>query len=94
MRARKLVGWNLRRLRVGAKVPQEALATDAEVDRAYVGRIERGSVNVSVDLLDRLAAALGVHVSAFFVAAKASDPKPMPMPPGRRPKVTTSKKRN
>jgi len=36
MNGRKLVAWNLRRLRVGQQLSQEKLAADAGVDRAYM----------------------------------------------------------
>jgi hypothetical protein len=39
MKARALVAWNLRRIRVKRGVSQERLAYDADVDRAYVMRI-------------------------------------------------------
>jgi hypothetical protein len=41
MKARALVAWNLRRIRVKRGVSQERLAYDAEVDRSYVGGLER-----------------------------------------------------
>ena len=59
MRVTKLVAWNLRRLRVARALSQEALAVDAGIDRSFVGRIERGIENPTVETLDRLAAALG-----------------------------------
>ncbi len=43
MEVRALIGWNLRRLRVAKGLSQERLALAAGIDRAYVGRVERGS---------------------------------------------------
>ncbi|WP_376711816.1 helix-turn-helix domain-containing protein [Bradyrhizobium japonicum] len=48
MEGRQLVAWNLRRLRVLRSLSQEALAADAEVDRSYVGRLERAEENPTV----------------------------------------------
>jgi transcriptional regulator with XRE-family HTH domain len=45
------VAWNLRRIRVRRGLSQERLAHEAEVDRAYVGGLERQEENPSVDLL-------------------------------------------
>ncbi|WP_375142281.1 helix-turn-helix domain-containing protein [Bradyrhizobium sp. CCGB12] len=42
-------------------------ARDTGIDRSYVGRPERQSKNPTVELLDRLAESLGVHLSEFFV---------------------------
>ena len=55
MKGRKLVGWNLRRIRVERDLSQDRLALDANVDRTYVGRLERGLENPTICILDRLA---------------------------------------
>jgi transcriptional regulator with XRE-family HTH domain len=75
MNGRKLVAWNLRRLRVGRRLSQEKLAADAGVDRAYMSRLERELENPTVALLDRLARALSAHISEFFVEPKAGEEK-------------------
>jgi transcriptional regulator with XRE-family HTH domain len=86
MDGRKLVAWNLRRIRVLQGLLQEKLAVDAEVDRAYVGRLERGVENPTIGLLDRLAAALGVPISEFLVLPSPGEPRPKPLRGGRRPR--------
>lgn len=85
MRGRVLVGWNLRRLRVARDVSQERLAFDSGVDRSYVGGLERGEENPTVDLLDRLADTLGVHVSELFTDVPEGQSPPTSLPRGRRP---------
>jgi len=45
MNARALVARNLRRLRVRKGLSQEVLAVDAQIDRTYVSRLERGLEN-------------------------------------------------
>ena len=57
----KIVGANVRRLRLERKLTQEQLAHDAEIDLTYLGGIERGRRNPSVDVVGRLAAALQAH---------------------------------
>ena len=57
MDARELVAWNLRRLRVGRGLAQDALAVDAEIDRTYVSRLERNQENPTVAVLERIAIA-------------------------------------
>ena len=84
MEGRKLVAWNLRRIRVLRGLSQEAIAVDARVDRSYVGRLERATENPTVGILDRLAAALSVHISEFFVAPKRGDTPSRPLQGGRR----------
>ena len=84
MKARALVAWNLRRVRVKRGVSQERLAYDAGVDRSYVGGLERQAENPTIDLLDRLAKTLDVAISKFFEQpAKGASP-PKPLPQGRK----------
>lgn len=85
MVGRKLVAWNLRRIRVAAGLSQEKLAADADIDRAYVGRVERGLENPTVGLVDRLSKALSVHISEFFIEPKAGSNPPKTLPAGRQP---------
>lgn len=84
MNTRALIGWNLRKLRVARGLSQERLALASNLDRAYVGRIERGEENVTTDRLDELAAALEVHVRELFYAVPEGATMPPPLPPGRR----------
>lgn len=62
-----VVGSNVRRLRTQAAFTREELASRAQVDWTYLGAIERGQRNPSVAILARLAAALDVKPSDFFV---------------------------
>lgn len=86
MKATALVAWNLRRLRVRRGLSQEALAVDAGVDRSYVGRIERGVENPTVETLDRLAAALEVAVGEMLLAPKHGENPPATLRKGRKKK--------
>jgi len=87
MDVRQTIGWNLRRLRVARGLSQERLALAAEIDRSYVGRIERGVENVTVSTLEALAGVLEVDVSALFQQIDAAAAKPAPLRSGRKPKA-------
>ncbi|WP_088887218.1 helix-turn-helix domain-containing protein [Diaphorobacter nitroreducens] len=50
-----------------ADLSQEALALAAEVDRSYVSQLERGLANPSLQILHRLAQALGHDLRITFV---------------------------
>ena len=84
MKAQALVAWNLRRLRVARGRSQEDLALDAEIDRSYMSRLERGRVNPTVGVLEQIAGALEIHISEFFAEPAKGERAPKPLRGGRR----------
>ena len=84
MKAQALVARNLRKLRVQKKLSQENLAVDAEIDRTYVSRLERGLENPTVAVLERLADALDAGIVEFFAIPQQGERTPKPLPSGRR----------
>lgn len=85
MRGRELVGINLRRIRVERDISQERLAFDSGVDRSYLGGVERGEENPTIDILDRIATTLSVHVSELLKAVPPDAVQPSGLRPGRKP---------
>lgn len=65
--ARLVFARNLRRVRQERGLSQEKLADVAGLHRTYVGSVERGERNVSIDNMERLAQALRVPL-AILVA--------------------------
>lgn len=63
------LGKALREIRIEQGISQERLALLAEVDRSYVGRVERGDNNVAFLTLAALTEALGLKISAVFLRA-------------------------
>jgi len=59
-------GSRMREIRKAQRLSQEGLAELADLDRTYVGGVERGERNVALLNIWRLADALGAHPSAFF----------------------------
>lgn len=86
MEARKLVGWNLRRLRVAKGYTIEELAGRADADASYVARLERGEVNVGVVLLARLGKAVGAKLSDLTAEPEPGAKPPRPLRAGRKAK--------
>ena len=62
----KVVGANIRRLRMERGMTQEGLALESSIDLRYLGGIERGEQNPSVAVVGRVANSLGVHPAALF----------------------------
>jgi len=69
---KKRFGMRLRELRRMRGLSQERLALLADLDRTYVGSVERGERNISLVNIEKLAKALGVPVSQLF-ADEASE---------------------
>lgn len=67
------LGKRIRSLREAAGLTQEDAAMEADLDRAYYGRIERGLVNVSALNLLKIAKALKAAVGAFFPKRQAGE---------------------
>jgi len=64
-------GAVVRQLRESRRWSQEALANRAELNRSYMGEIERASVMPSLATAAKLAAALGVPLSELIARCEA-----------------------
>ena len=65
---RLIFARNVRLVRTHANLSQEAMADLAELDRAFVGTLERGTRNISIDNIERIAKALGEEPSELMRA--------------------------
>lgn len=59
-------GKKLREVRKLKRISQDKLALVAEIDRSYVGRIERGEVNITLEKVYVLAEALECNVTELL----------------------------
>lgn len=64
------LGDAVRRLRTERDISQERLALLAEVDRSYMGRVERGDNNVAILTLLKISNALGVTMTELMAEAR------------------------
>lgn len=62
----KIVGANVRKLRVERELTQEQLAHDAEIDVTYLRGIEAGRRNPTISVVGRFADALKVPIASLF----------------------------
>ena len=63
---RKRFGAVVRDHRTAQGYSQESFADACGLHRTYVGAIERGERNVSIDNIARIAETLGVHIADLF----------------------------
>ena len=56
-----VIGQLIRSKRTELKITQESLALQCGIDRSYVGRIERGEVNITIEKLYEIAEILKIN---------------------------------
>ena len=67
---RKKLGARIKELRKSAGLTQEELGEKATLNYKFIGELERGQVNVSVDSIVKIAEALGINIVDFFIMEK------------------------
>lgn len=68
---RRMVGRNVRKLRIGAGLSQAELAERMGVDRAYISGLELGQRNPTILTLWHLGKALGAKLRLLFEEDKS-----------------------
>lgn len=63
-----MLGDEIRKARLAAKLTQEQLAFEADISRNYVSLLELNQKSPTVDVLLRVAQALGIRASALIEA--------------------------
>ena len=71
MDIREILAINLRKLRQARRLSQEELAHRAEIDRTYISALERSVYAAGIDVVDRLARALGVEAADLLTRPTA-----------------------
>ena len=66
LNVRKKFGRRLREIRRATSLSQEELGFKANIHRTYIGAVERGEQNVSLDNIYKLARALRVETKELF----------------------------
>jgi putative metallopeptidase DUF4344 len=93
MPSNKLIAQNVRRIRLQHQMSMENLTTGAGLPEVWVGRMEHGLEDSTVDQLEKLARALKIETGAFFAQPSnkraALEAKPLseadpPLPTARR----------
>ncbi|WP_033827200.1 helix-turn-helix domain-containing protein [Bacillus andreraoultii] len=66
MRYRMVLGKNIHKYRMKKGLSQEKLAEYCGLHRTYIGAVERGERNISIDNIEKIANALEVDVTQLF----------------------------
>ena len=61
-----LVGSRIKSIRVKRKMSQAKIAEASGISSKYLGEVERGEANISIELINRIAAALNAPMSAIL----------------------------
>jgi len=69
-------GDQVRKLRIKKGLSQEELAAAAKLHRTYIGGVERGEINLSLENIEKIAKGLGVRVAALLSLKFSTRPKP------------------
>ncbi|WP_447064992.1 helix-turn-helix domain-containing protein [Vibrio alginolyticus] len=62
----KKFGYNVRSMRKDKGISQDKLALAADIDRSYVGRIERGEVNITLEKAYQIASVLQCDIRVLL----------------------------
>ena len=69
----KILGQRIRTYRINKGLSQEKLAEFAKCHPTYIGQLERGEKNATLESIERIAAALGISLSKLFEKLDGQD---------------------
>ena len=69
----KILGQRIKKYRISKGLSQEKLSELAGCHPTYIGQIERGEKNVSVESIEKLSRALNIPLSKLFEKLGAED---------------------
>lgn len=69
----KIIGQRIRNYRTSAGLSQEKLAELSGCHPTYIGQIERGEKNATVESIEKIATALSIPLSKLFEKLGAKD---------------------
>ena len=77
----KILGQRIRNYRTNKGLSQEKLAELSGCHHTYIGQIERGEKNATIESIEKIAAALNVSLSALFekIGAQTNEIRSIPL---------------
>ena len=76
MDIREIFAANLRRIRHSKRISQENLAYEANINRTYLSKLEKGLPYAGLKIIERLATALEVEPADFLRPVRTRDKRP------------------
>lgn len=70
MTINKQLGYRIRYLRQQKGMSIEALSLEAEINRNYLGDLERGMRNPTIEIINKIAKALQIDLAVLFEGIK------------------------
>ena len=64
--ARQIIAKNIKLLRTQKKITREKLSLIINRDNSYISKLERGNINVPIDVLQKIAEYFEVEVKDLF----------------------------
>ncbi len=68
--AAKAFGKRVKLFRRQKRWSQEKLAAEAGIDKAYLGRVERGETNIGIENISEIATALDIEIANLFIVTR------------------------
>ena len=66
MKLKKIFSNNVRKYRIKQNLSQEELAEKAGVHRTYIGSVERGERNITINVMEKICVALEIPITDLF----------------------------
>jgi transcriptional regulator with XRE-family HTH domain len=86
---RRRLAENVRRLRKEKKLSQERLSESCGFHRTYISQVERSIINITLDNLQRIMAALGSDPEELFANPEAKKVAAGPQPQAEKKRSRT-----
>jgi len=66
VKLKKIFSNNVRKYRIKQNLSQEELAEKAGVHRTYIGSVERGERNITINVIEKICVALEIPITDLF----------------------------
>ena len=94
MNIKDTIGARIRELRKEQKLSQEYLAFLCDLDRTYIGSVENGKRNISIENIEKIARALKISLQDFFYHDSFAHRESSKIKPPKRTDIVQTTDRN